>query len=69
MRFGLLRDLLERSESSVGGCWDWYWLPMVRRSVMADDFVYAISSGGIRAARVDDLANPIATVAFDRPAP
>lgn len=39
--------------------WTWYWSPWVRRSVMADDFAYAISDAGIRVA---NMANPSATV-------
>ena len=35
---------------------------------MADDFVYAVSSGGVRVAQVDALDQPIATALFD-PAP
>lgn len=48
--------------------WSWWWNPQVRRSVMADDFVYAISSGGIRVAQVDSLSQPVATAIFP-PAP
>jgi uncharacterized secreted protein with C-terminal beta-propeller domain len=46
--------------------WTYYWTPQVRRSVMADDFVYAISDSGIRAANVANLAMPIATARFVR---
>ncbi|MBX7113849.1 MAG: beta-propeller domain-containing protein [Myxococcaceae bacterium] len=46
--------------------WTYYWQPYVRRSVMADDFVYAISDAGIRAANVTNLAAPLATVQFDK---
>ena len=35
---------------------------------MADDFVYAISSGGVRVANVNALDQPVATALFD-PAP
>ncbi len=38
----------------------------MRRSVMADDFVYAISDAGIRVANIADLSVPVATAAFDR---
>ncbi len=44
--------------------WSWYWTPWVRRSVMADDYVYAISDAGVRAARVDQLQTPLSTVRF-----
>ena len=52
----------------VYGTYDWtyYWVPAVRRSVMADDFVYAISDAGIRVANLANLASPVATVHFDR---
>lgn len=44
--------------------WDWYWMPWVRRSVMADDYVYAISDAGVRVSRVGSLQTPVATVPF-----
>ncbi|MHB8872591.1 MAG: beta-propeller domain-containing protein [Myxococcaceae bacterium] len=59
-----MRDVLMRPESDPYGCWYWWWQPMVRRSVMADDFVYAISSGGIRVANVANLSQPVATITF-----
>ena len=46
--------------------WTYYWMPNVRRSVMADDFVYAISDAGLRVANIADLSKPLATVSFDR---
>jgi len=46
--------------------WSYYWQPSVRRSVMADDFVYAISDAGIRVANIAALGTAIATVQFDR---
>jgi uncharacterized secreted protein with C-terminal beta-propeller domain len=49
--------------------WSWYWLPSVRRSVMADDYVYAISDAGIRVAHISDLSVPLATVQFPRSNP
>ncbi len=42
--------------------YSWTWTPYVRRSVMADDFAYAISDVGIRVARMDALGSPIATL-------
>lgn len=63
-----MKDVLERQDCSQGACWGWYWEPQVRRSVMADDCVYAISSGGVRVAHVDSLSTPIATARFT-PAP
>lgn len=53
--------LVERYRS-----WTYYWQPNVRRSVMADDFVYAISDAGIRVAHLSNLGAPLATVRFDR---
>ena len=46
--------------------WSYYWEPYVRRSVMADDFVYAISDSGIRVANIANLAAPIQTAQFNR---
>lgn len=46
--------------------WTYYWTPRVRRSVMADDFVYAISDSGIRVANIADLSAPLATARFNR---
>ncbi len=44
--------------------WSWYWTPSVRRSVMADDYVYAITDAGVRVAHVSDLSAPVATAHF-----
>ena len=46
--------------------WSYYWAPWVRRSVMADQFVYAISDAGIRVADVANLSLPLATVTFQK---
>ncbi len=46
--------------------WAYYWAPYVRRSVLADNFAYAISDAGIRVADVDSLSQPIQTILFDR---
>jgi uncharacterized secreted protein with C-terminal beta-propeller domain len=46
--------------------WSWQWSPQVRRSVIADDYAYAISDAGIRVARTDRLAEPLATAPFTR---
>jgi uncharacterized secreted protein with C-terminal beta-propeller domain len=46
--------------------WTYYWTPSVRRSVMADDFVYSISDSGIRVANVNNLSLPLATAKFNR---
>jgi len=45
--------------------WSWSYSPVVRRSVMADDYVYAISDAGVRVAPVSNLAQPLATTHFD----
>ncbi|SET96365.1 beta-propeller domain-containing protein [Stigmatella erecta] len=49
--------------------WTWYWSPAVRRSVMADDYVYAIGDAGVRVAHVDTLQVPLATVLHERATP
>jgi hypothetical protein len=46
--------------------WTYYWTPNVRRSVMADDFVYAISDAGIRVANIANLSVPLATAMLER---
>jgi hypothetical protein len=61
-----MRDLYQ--SAGVSG-WLYYWQPSVRRSVMADDFVYAISDAGIRVANVADLSSPLATAPFVAPKP
>lgn len=38
--------------------------PFVRRSIMADDFAYAISDGGIRSARITAPSSTLSTVRF-----
>jgi hypothetical protein len=44
--------------------WTYYWTPTVRRSVMADDYVYAISDAGVRVSHVSNLQAPLATTYF-----
>ncbi len=58
-----MRDMYQVQRS-----WDWsyYWTPSVRRSVMADDFVYAISDSGVRVANVNNLSAPLTTANFAR---
>ncbi|MCA2979812.1 MAG: beta-propeller domain-containing protein, partial [Myxococcaceae bacterium] len=58
-----MRDLYQVERYSN---WTYYWSPQVRRSVMADDFVYAISDSGIRVANVANLAAPLSTARFSR---
>jgi uncharacterized secreted protein with C-terminal beta-propeller domain len=41
-----------------------FYSPWIRRSVMADDFVYAISDAGIRAAEIEAPSTPVSTVLF-----
>lgn len=48
------------------GNWTYYWTPQVRRSVMADEFVYAITNAGVRVADVADLSTPIASASLRR---
>lgn len=45
--------------------WSWTYSPAVRRSVMADDYVYAITDAGARVARLGNLAQPLATTRFE----
>jgi hypothetical protein len=47
-----------------GPSWSWSWSPWVRRGILADDFVYAISDAGARSARVADLPSWLKTVQF-----
>ncbi len=45
--------------------WSWSYSPWIRRSVMADDFAYAISDAGIRVANMNSPQTPVATVLFE----
>jgi hypothetical protein len=45
--------------------WSYRYTPHVRRSVMADDYVYAITDAGVRVAHVNNLSQPLATSRFD----
>jgi hypothetical protein len=47
----------------------WRWTPQVRRSVMMEDFVYSISSGGLKVNPVQDLFRALVTVPFPDPLP
>ncbi len=58
-----LRDLYQVQDYYS---WRYYYEPWVRRSVMADDFVYAISDSGIRVAHISNLAQPVQTAPFTR---
>ena len=51
-------------ESTGNQNWSYYWSPLVTRSILADNAVYAISSAGIRSALVPSLPNWLATVRF-----
>jgi len=44
--------------------WSWMYMPNVRRSVMADDYVYAVTDAGVRVAHVSNLSQPLATTRF-----
>lgn len=53
------------------GDWTWWYMPWVRRSVLATDqagstFVYAVSDAGIRTAELTQLGTPLATALFPR---
>jgi hypothetical protein len=45
--------------------WSYVYSPVVRRSVMADDYVYAISDAGVRVAPLSNLSQPLATSRFE----
>lgn len=47
--------------------WSFYWSPAVRRGILADGFVYAVSDAGVRSAMVAELPAWLATVRFARP--
>jgi Beta propeller domain len=51
-------------ENTGDQSWNFYWSPLVTRSILADDAVYAISNAGIRSALVPNLPNWLATVRF-----
>lgn len=44
-----------------------YYTPEVRRGVFMDDFVYAISNGGVTVHNVNDLTKPVASLPFSTP--
>ncbi len=50
---------------AAGSGFGFAWSPYVRRGVLADDFVYAVSDAGIRSARVADLPAFLRTVTFE----
>jgi hypothetical protein len=53
-----------------GPGWSYSWSPWVRRGILADEFVYALSDAGVRSARVADLPAWLQTVRFSPlPAP
>jgi hypothetical protein len=56
-----MRDMYQRINSPN---WSYAWSPSVRRSIMADDYVYAISDAGVRVAHVSNLSTPLATSQF-----
>ncbi|MBI4817552.1 MAG: beta-propeller domain-containing protein [Deltaproteobacteria bacterium] len=45
--------------------WSSWYAPYARRSILADDFVYAISDVAVRSASLENLAQPLATVVFE----
>jgi hypothetical protein len=47
-----------------GPNWSWSWSPWIRRAILADEFVYALSDAGVRSARVADLPAWLKTVQF-----
>ncbi|MBX2810974.1 MAG: beta-propeller domain-containing protein [Myxococcales bacterium] len=44
--------------------WSYIYSPEVRRSIMADEYIYGITDAGIRVASLADPSIPIATVVF-----
>jgi len=50
-----------------GYCGGYYGVD-VRRGVFIDDYVYAISYGGVTASAVNDPLDPVASVALPQPA-
>lgn len=66
--FSLKGSVSMKDMYQVFNSWNWtyYWTPQVRRSVMADDYVYAISDSGIRVSNVANLALPVQTALFDK---
>jgi len=64
--------ITEKGSLSMGNIFDgvngstqwWNSGAHVRRSIFADDFVYAISDLGVRAANLNDLTTPVGTVRY-----
>lgn len=56
-----MNDLYQGERTDWGYWWDG---AQVRRSVFADDYVYAISNAGIKAVNGSDFANPVGFVGF-----
>lgn len=54
------------SEESAYPCYG-YYTPSVRRGVFMDDFVYAISNGGVTVHSIDDLTTPVASLPLTEP--
>lgn len=59
-------DMYDVYRTTNDNIWSPFWSPWVRRSVMADDYVYAISDAGIRAGKIEDAVTPVSTIRFDR---
>lgn len=57
-------DLLVRGCDVRDGCWSWWWQPKVRRSVMADDYVYAVTTGGVKVSRIATPYTPVGAAPF-----
>ncbi|RYZ41252.1 MAG: hypothetical protein EOO71_12860 [Myxococcaceae bacterium] len=58
-----MTDMFQRVQTPD---WSWYYTPDVRRSVMADDYVYAISDAGVRVAKLGNLQTPLVTTRFTK---
>jgi uncharacterized secreted protein with C-terminal beta-propeller domain len=60
----VMNDLYQGSASDFSY---WWYGSQVRRSIFADDNIYAISGLGVRAVHNSDLAAPVQTVSFFKP--
>ncbi len=52
-------DLVQNANTGYSG-----WTPQIRRSVMADDYVYSISLGGLKVHDTRDLSRTLVTIPF-----
>jgi hypothetical protein len=62
-------DHADLARPTAYGGYPWPWSPEVRRSVMMEDFVYSISTGGLKVSPVGNLLSTVSTVPFPDPLP